>query len=305
MEEHAMFRMIAAAALLCVAAVAAQAQDWRKLLTPQELQALLQQTDARVIDLRAPQGENSYALGHVPGSVSAPYDTWRGPKQNPGAVLDDAALTERLQSAGVAADTPVVLVYWGGDPSDFGAAARVYWTLKSSGIGQIAILNGGFKAWREAGLPTETAPTVPARSAIAASLSPQWLATRAQVQAIVEGRSEAVLVDARPDAFFRAEKKHDAAKKAGTLSGAVSLVFDRWFAPQSPLMSAPEPALERARALAAEANGKPIVSFCNTGHWAAINWFALSELAGVPDVKLYPESMVGWTGADLPVKPGA
>lgn len=300
-----MLRMIAAAALFCLASVAAQAQDWRKLLTPQELQALMAETDVRVIDLRVPQGKNSYALGHVPGSVSAPYATWRGPKENPGAVMSDAALTERLQSAGVEADTPVALVYWGGDQSDFGAAARVYWTLKSSGIKQIAILNGGFKAWAEAGLPVADAPTVAPRSAIIASLSPQWMATRAEVQAVVEGRSEAVLVDARPDAFFRAEKKHPAAKKAGTLSGAVSLVFDRWFAPQSPLMSAPEPALARARALAAAADGKPIVSFCNTGHWAAINWFALSELAGVPDVKLYPESMVGWTGADLRVKPGA
>jgi len=305
MKGRKMLRMIAAAALLCLASVAAQAQDWRKLLTPQELQALMAETDVRVIDLRVPAGDNSYAQGHVPGSVNAPYATWRGPNENPGEALSDARLTERLQSAGVAADMPVALVYWGGDQSDFGAAARVYWTLKSSGIERIAILNGGFKAWREAGLPAETAPTVPARSAIAASLSPQWMATREDVQAIVEGRSDAVLVDARPDAFFRAEKKHDAAKRAGTLSGAVSLVFDRWFAPQSLLMSAPEPALARARALAAAANGKPIVSFCNTGHWAAINWFALSELAGAPNVKLYPESMVGWTGADLPVRPGA
>ena len=37
------------------------------------------------------------------------------------------------------------------------------------------------------------------------------------------------------------------------------------------------------------------VSFCNTGHWAATNWFVLSEIAGIEGVKLYPESMVGWT----------
>ena len=46
---------------------------------------------------------------------------------------------------------------------------------------------------------------------------------------------------------------------------------------------------------------RPIASFCNTGHWAATNWFALSEVAGIPNVKLYPESMVGWTNADQPV----
>ena len=42
---------------------------------------------------------------------------------------------------------------------------------------------------------------------------------------------------------------------------------------------------------------RPIVSFCNTGHWAATNWFVLSEIAGIEGVTLYPESWVGWTRA--------
>ena len=46
---------------------------------------------------------------------------------------------------------------------------------------------------------------------------------------------------------------------------------------------------------------KKLVSFCNTGHWAATNWFVLSELSGLKGVKLYPESMVGWSNADLPM----
>ena len=39
----------------------------------------------------------------------------------------------------------------------------------------------------------------------------------------------------------------------------------------------------------------PIVSYCNTGHWAATNWFVLSEVLGRDDVKLYDGSMVEWT----------
>jgi thiosulfate/3-mercaptopyruvate sulfurtransferase len=40
------------------------------------------------------------------------------------------------------------------------------------------------------------------------------------------------------------------------------------------------------------------VSFCNTGHWAATDWFALSELAGIENVKLYPDSMVAYSKTD-------
>jgi thiosulfate/3-mercaptopyruvate sulfurtransferase len=38
-----------------------------------------------------------------------------------------------------------------------------------------------------------------------------------------------------------------------------------------------------------------IVSYCNTGHWAATNWFVLHEILGYSNVTLYDESMVGWT----------
>ena len=38
-----------------------------------------------------------------------------------------------------------------------------------------------------------------------------------------------------------------------------------------------------------------VVSYCNTGHWAATNWFVLSELLGNENVLLYDGSMVEWT----------
>ena len=42
------------------------------------------------------------------------------------------------------------------------------------------------------------------------------------------------------------------------------------------------------------------MSYCNTGHWAATNWFVLSELLGRPDVRLYDGSMVEWTADPAP-----
>ena len=43
------------------------------------------------------------------------------------------------------------------------------------------------------------------------------------------------------------------------------------------------------------------VSFCNTEYWAATNWFVLSEVVGQEGVKLYPEPMVEWSAAGLPM----
>ena len=40
----------------------------------------------------------------------------------------------------------------------------------------------------------------------------------------------------------------------------------------------------------------------NTGHWAATNWFVLSEVAEIQDVKLYAESLVEWSALNKPME---
>ena len=88
--------------------------------------------------------------------------------------------------------------------------------------------------------------------------------------------------------------KAPAAKVPGTIHTAVSLSFDRWFKPGTSIFVS----TEQARKIAARDLAKPAdetISFCNTGHWAAIDWFALSEVVGQKNVKLYPASLVEWT----------
>ena len=40
---------------------------------------------------------------------------------------------------------------------------------------------------------------------------------------------------------------------------------------------------------------KGYISYCNTGHWAATVWFGLSEIAQIPNVKMYDGGMTHWT----------
>ncbi|HAF55689.1 MAG TPA: sulfurtransferase, partial [Thauera sp.] len=118
------------------------------LLQAADLKALLAQPGVRVLDIRA---DKDYAAGHIPGAVNTPYGKYRGPKENPGQLPSEAALTAVLQAAGVDRDTHVVVVHGGTDHTDFGAAARVYWTLKVGGLTRLSILDGGTQAWKTAG----------------------------------------------------------------------------------------------------------------------------------------------------------
>ncbi|MEM7525914.1 MAG: rhodanese-like domain-containing protein [Pseudomonadota bacterium] len=277
-------------------AASAEATGWTPLIAPAALAAM--EAEPLLLDIRSGK---AYRTGHAPGAVSAPYNLWRGPKENPGRTLSDASLTALLSGLGVARDRAVVVTYQGRNATDFGAAARVYWTLKSAGVERIAILNGGLNAWVDAGLPLSKDAATPMPSAIEATLSDRWMIDRAGVADVVAGRSAARLVDARPLEFFEGRKKHDAAAKAGTLKGALNVIHSAWFgAGEHQMVSTPEAATEIARRAGYEGaltDGETLVSFCNTGHWAATNWFALSEIAGIENVKLYPESMVGWTNA--------
>jgi thiosulfate/3-mercaptopyruvate sulfurtransferase len=262
------------------------------LLSPAELQPLLGNPAVRVIDIRDPK---SYAAAHIPGAVNAPYGSWRGPASSPGELPELAKLTAQVQRLGLTPATRAVVVSSGADATDFGAAARVYWTLKVLGLKELSVLNGGVKAWASAGLPQDANPVSVAASSFQPVLDRSMIATRDEVAQAIE-RNNATLIDARPADFFNGQTRHAAARSAGTLKGAVNLEHASWFAPGSSSFVSVDEARRVATALKIDPQ-RDSLSFCNTGHWAATNWFALSEVLGQPQVKLYAGSMVDWTSA--------
>jgi len=286
---------------LAALTVSASALAAQPLLSPAELNGVLSQSNVRVIDIRDPK---SYGEGHIQDAVNAPYGKWRGPATNPGELPELKELTKLVQSLGLTPNTHAVIVSSGANDTDFGAAARVYWTLRVLGLSELSILNGGVKAWKADGLTLNDRPLTVSRSTFEPTINQSLLTSR---QAIVSGNGsvrQALLVDARPEEFFRGDTRHTAAKVAGTLEGAVSVPHSIWFKPGSSEVVSADQAAGIARQYNLVQPEQEIVSFCNTGHWAATNWFVLSELVGDKDVKLYAGSMVDWTQAPdtLPVK---
>lgn len=265
------------------------------LITPQELNSALQakgaQAQWRVIDIR---DSFSFEQQHIPGSVNAPYSQWRATGANPGQVAPVAQLAQMLGQLGIQAQHRVVVASTGEDTLDFGAAARVYWTLKYLGVNHIALLEGGLFAWDEANLPMDAGPAdAPQAVQFVPSLRTDWLANTDEVKQLVQsGRGR--LIDARPKAFFSGLTRVPQAKAAGTLPGAVNLDNERWFDAQGARLVGKAKADELVQQTQM-INGQPTVLFCNTGHLAATNWFVLSEVLGHTQVKLYPGSMVEWT----------
>lgn len=260
------------------------------LLSPQELRAKLSDPQVRVIDIR---DVKSYGENHIPGAVNAPYAQWRGPASSPGELPPLTQLTQLVQSLGLTPASHAVVVSSGADATDFGASARVYWTLKILGLKELSVVNGGMKAWTQANAPLSNEVVKVAASTYQPKLDNTWIATKAEISQRIKSGG-ATLVDARPANFYNGEVKAPAAKVAGTLPTAVNFSFDKWFVPGSSVFVPADQA--RQIAAASSINGaQDTVCFCNTGHWAAIDWFARSEVLGQKNVKLYPGSMAEWS----------
>lgn len=300
-----MFRPLFTLLLVLAAALGlrAEAQSFGPLVTPAELAMRQDEIKPTLLDIR---GEG-YDKSHIPGAISAPYGLFRGPANNPGAVPAADQLQATYRSLGLELTTPIVVVSEGNDDTDFGAAARVYWTLKSSGFTALSVLNGGQITWEAAGFPTDNTAVTPALSDISISFSDRWLADTAEVERLSQEQGQALLVDARPEGFFNGQQQHTAAARPGTLPGAVSLPYTDFFAQGRATVNPQADAGAIRQALGLQpGQADEIISFCNTGHWAATNWFVMSELAGLPDVKLYPGSMVEYsqTGQPMDHTPG-
>jgi thiosulfate/3-mercaptopyruvate sulfurtransferase len=226
------------------------------LLSAQATQAALTTPGTVVLDIRDPK---SYAAGHIAGALNAPYGTWRGPEGNPGELPSLENLTKLVQRLGLTPSTQVIVASSGKDATDFGAAARVYWTLKILGLQKLSVLNGGLKAWQAAGFSLDTQAVAVAASTYTPSINQSMIATRAEVVSSVQS-GKAQLIDARPTAFFDGSTRHTAAKLPGTVKGAVSVEHSTWFAPNSSQVVPASEAKKLALATPVKSN-QEVISF--------------------------------------------
>ena len=279
-------------------AVTTQAVTLAPIIDSFTLTDLIEDNSAKVLEIRS--DENAYLEQHIPGSVYLSYQEFRGPETNPGKLPELSKLAKALGSRGIQAGDAVVIVHNGVTTTDFGAAARVYWTLKSVGFESLAILNGGFRAYQKDGFELVTGETKVSPVNPMLVFNPVWYADTAEVAKQVAGNDSAKLLDARLDDFYAGTAWHDAAARPGILPGAAQFSFEAFFDMNTPLLKHSD---EIDSIVTANGLNRPgTISYCNTGHWAATNWFVLSEVARVDGVRLYPESIVEWSALNKPME---
>ena len=270
------------------------------LVTPAELAAHLGDREWLAIDCRfelsRPEwGEQLFASGHIPGALYAHLDRdLAGPHTAASGrhpLPSVAALEKTFGRFGI--DAAVQVVAYDQGPGGF--AARLWWLLRWLGHERVAVLDGGFAAWQEAGLPVSTERTVRAARSFRARPTREDVVTTAALSAALAcgglARGEPLLVDARAADRFAGENE-SIDPVAGHIPGARSHPFARNLDARGRFL----PAAELRRAWLETLRGHPadaVVAMCGSGVTACHNLLAL-EVAGLRGARLYAGSWSEW-----------
>lgn len=228
----------------------------------------------RTLDLRE---VTTFAAGHLPGAAQLDPSTLRATVDGvPGQVPDAATLREAFETLGLRADDPLV-VYGADNGTD---PARVVWTLRYAGHrGPVWALDAGWSAWAAGDWPSESMTTGWSTSTWDGELRPDLRVDGAWVFDHLDD-PDVQLFDARSSAEYT----------AGHIPGAVSLEWTRALEPDGFFST-----LDDLRTLfAAAIEGKTLVTYCQTGSRASVDWLLLRTL-GFDDVRLYDGSWSEWS----------
>mgnify|MGYP000073648859 CR=1 FL=1 len=269
-----------------------------------ELAELIEKKSVVILDCRfslsdTELGTQQYRQGHIPGAHYLHLDRdLSGPKGIHGGrhpLPNPAQLAAKLGELGIDGNTRVVAY----DDSRFSYAARTWWLLRYLGHESVAVLDGGFQAWRDAGLAEEQFTAKPPRTEFTPRVKDDWIIDSADIRkSIAAATPTCRLIDSRdPKRYQCLEEPIDPV--AGHIPGALNFLYLEASDERGFFKSA-----EAQKARWQTLTGQPLAAYCGSGVTACVNLLSLA-VAGIP-AKLYPGSWSDWCSYDdTPKHPAA
>ena len=267
----------------------------KPVVSAEWLRTHLAAPDVRVLDCTwfmpgSPQtGKQAYDAHHIPGARHFDIDDIADTTiPLPHMLPPPEKFSSRVRRLGLG-DGHRIICY---DQNGFLASARAWWMFRAMGHADVAVLDGGFNSWREAGGAVEDLPphfmadrhfTVRPRRDLVRNLD--------QMKQTV-GSGAAQVVDARSGPRFRGEVEEPRpGLRKGHMPGALNVYYADLIAADGRLK--PEAELRAAFEKAGVDLSRPIINSCGSGVTAAIVALAQS-MVGHDDAAVYDGSWAEW-----------
>ncbi|GAA0294226.1 sulfurtransferase [Halarchaeum salinum] len=241
--------------------------------------------DVVVVDVR--DAWEYDGIGHVPGAVNVPFDSFRGggeegmlpPKDEWAALLGEHGIDEGT----------TVVAY---DDTHGVFAARFLVTALLYGHDDLHLLDGDYSAWMQGHETSSDAPDVEATTYTVTRPADSPLVTIDEVAAATD-EENAVVVDTREPAEYA----------EGHIPGAVNLDWKEVVDEETRGLK------ERATVKSIFAGKgvtpeKHVVLYCNTARRIS-HTFVVLQWLGYDDVSFYEGSLTEWKDADRPLETGS
>lgn len=264
------------------------------LVSVEELQAALAGPEAdrpTLLDVRwslgSTTGRAEHEEAHIPGAAFVDLDeALSGPVLPDGhggrhPVPDTDFFGRAMRAAGVRTDRPVVCY----DSGSSVAASRAWWMLSFFGKPDVRVLDGGFTAWQEAGLPTESGEVRP---------EPGTFTPRPGGRRLLDAEGAArhpLLLDARPADRYRGQNE-TVDPVAGHIPGARSAPALDNLRPDGRFLASDD--LAARMSATGVRPGDDIAVYCGSGVQAAHTALALHVAGVTDDAAVYVGSWSDW-----------
>jgi thiosulfate/3-mercaptopyruvate sulfurtransferase len=262
------------------------------LVTSSWLASRLQNPNTIVLDATLPpvgitppvDTRARYLDKHIPGAVFFDIEELSDHStQLPHMLPTPEDFSRSMSSLGVG-DNSTIVVY---EQVSVFSAPRAWWMLRTFGAQHVYLLNGGLRAWIEAGLPTESGPVHRASATFHATLNHGAVKNLSQLRDKITDHQQ--ILDARSAARFNGTAPEPRpGLSSGHMPGATHVPFTE-LVEDGRLKPA-----DKLRELFLAKNidlQQPITTTCGSGVTAAVIALGL-EVVGAQNVSLYDGS---WT----------
>jgi thiosulfate/3-mercaptopyruvate sulfurtransferase len=259
-----------------------------------------------ILDVR---DSDFYAKGHIPGAINVPglgnfylclFATDCGLWME---LPEEGTLFSTIGKAGITGDSLVVVVGRTVDPFAPYAvadAARAAITLLYAGVKNVALLNGGYDKWAAEGRTTFTEPVTPTAVAYTGVANKAMFVTKDYVEKKI-GKS--VIVEAREADIYFGVIQEPWTVRAGHIPSAKDLPAPWFWTFEKDKQGAitygtwkdVNVIREMALTVLGEEASEEIIVYCGVGGYASPVWFALTQMIGYTNAKIYDGSMQEWS----------
>ena len=232
-------------------------------------------------------GREEYEKSHIPNSSYIDLQSDLSDKDSPYrfTMPDLTVLSENFKKVGIGEDFHIVLYSRNGTQW----SARIWWMLRSVGVDNVSILDGGFNEWVRLGLPTSDKILTFPRSNFKFKPRNEIFIDKEPVIKALEDKNTKILNSLTEDIHKGQNPRYG---RPGRIPNSLNIPFHKLIDPETGKFLEAEELLEifQKNKIGFE---NEIINYCGGGIAASLEAFVLYQL-GYKNLKIYDNSLSEW-----------